>query len=174
MGTDKAHTRLNGRTLIDWVFTALSQVVPEVIVVGRQTAGGLPSVPDAFPGGRGPGAGVATGLMEGKGRSILVVGVDQPWVRPATLAALLDIRPRPATPVDGHFQVTCATYPPRSLPVLEEAARTEGSLQPTIPLLGGTPVPPEQWKGWGEDGRSWFSVNVPEDLLEGLRRYGAP
>jgi hypothetical protein len=26
----------------------------------------------------------------------------------------------------------------------------------------------------GEDGRSWFSVNTPEDLAEGLGRYGTP
>ncbi len=174
MGKDKAKVLLDGRTLLDWVFAALSQVVSEVVVVGRETAEGIPSVPDALPGSRGPSAGIVTALLEAKGRPILVVGVDQPWVRPSTLAALLDVRPQPATPLDGHFQVTCATYPARSLPILEEAARSEGSLQPTIPLLGGTAVPPEQWRSWGEDGRSWFSVDTPESLSEGLHRYGAP
>lgn len=174
MGSDKAETILEGRTLLDWVFTALSRVVSEVVVAGRQTAKGVRSIPDTLPGGRGPSAGIITGLMETRGRSILVVAVDQPWVRPATLAALLDVRPQPATPLDGRFQVTCSTYTARSLPILEEAARREGSLQPTIPLLGGTVIPPEQWRSWGEDGRSWFSVDTPEDLREGLRLYGAP
>lgn len=174
MGRDKAKTILEGRTLLDWVHTALSQVVSEVVVAGRQTAEGVRSIPDTLPGGRGPSAGIITGLTESKGRSILVVAVDQPWVRPSTLAALLEVRPRPATPLDGHFQVTCATYPTRSLSILEEAARSEGSLQTIIPRLGGTAIPPGQWRAWGEDGRSWFSVDTPEDLAEGLRRYGSP
>jgi len=174
MGRDKATTTLEGRTLFDWVYTALSQVVPEVVVAGRQAIQGVRSIPDTLAGGRGPSAGIITGLMEAKGRSILVVAVDQPWVRPATLAALLDVRPQPATPLDGRFQVTCSTYTPRCIPILEEAARKEGSLQPVIPQLEGTAIPPEHWRSWGEDGRSWFSVDTPGDLQEGRSRYGAP
>ena len=174
MGQDKAGVLLHGRTLLDRVFRALSQVVSEVVVVGRETAGDLPSIPDALPASPGPSAGIATGLRVAGGRSVLVVGVDQPWIRPATLAALLEVRPSPAAPLDGRLQVTCATYPPRSLPLLEEAARKERSLQPVIPRLGGTAVAPEQWRSWGEDGRSWHSVDTPEDLQEGLRRYGVP
>ncbi len=174
MGGDKAKVTLEGHTLLDWVSRALSQVVSEILVVGREQAEGVPAVADALPGTPGPSAGIVTGLMEAKGRSILVVAVDQPWVRPSTLAALLDVRPQPATPLDRHFQVTCSTYGGRSLSILKEAARTQGSLQPVIPKLGGTVVRPEQWRCWGEDGRSWFSVDTPENLQEGRRRYGAP
>lgn len=174
MGKDKAEVLLEGRTLLGWVFAALSQVVSEVLVVGREAAGGIPSIPDAVPGGRGPSAGIVTALMEAGGSPILVVGVDQPWVRPATLAALLDVQPQPAIPSDGYLQVTCATYPARSLPILDEAARRQGSLQPTIPRLGGTAIPPGQWRSWDEDGRSWFSVDTPEALSRGLKRYGPP
>ena len=174
MGRDKANTSLDGRTLMEWVIAALSQVVSDVVVVGREAAAGIRARPDALPGRRGPSAGIVTGLMEAQGRAILVVGVDQPWVRPATLAALLEIHPQPATPLDERFQVTCATYPARSLPLLEETARTQQSLQPTIPRLGGVTVPRRRWRSWGEDGRSWFSVDTPEDLEDGLRRYGVP
>jgi molybdopterin-guanine dinucleotide biosynthesis protein A len=174
MGTDKALTILEGRTMLEWVFTALSQIVSEVVVVGRQTAEGLRSLPDAVAGRRGPSAGIVTGLLEAGGRAILVVGVDQPWVQPSTLAALLEINPQPATPVDRRLQVTCATYPASSLNLLRDAAQSQQSLQPVIPNLGGTVVPPEQWRSWGEDGRSWFSVDTPKDLREGLGRYGAP
>lgn len=160
--------------MLDWVFAALSQVVSEVVVVGRETAEGIRSVPDAVAGRRGPSAGIVTGLMKAGGRSVLVVGVDQPWVRPATLAAILDVHPQPAVPMDRHYQVTCGAYPARSLPLLEEAARTQRSLQPVIPRLRGTVVAAPVWRSWGEDGRSWFSVDTPHNLQEGLRRYGPP
>ena len=174
MGRDKAKILLDGRTLLDWVHAAVCQVVSEVIVVGREEAGGIPAIPDAPSGGRGPSAGIATALRAAGGRSILVLGVDQPWVRPSTLTALLGVRPQPATPMDHQYQVTCATYSPTSLSRLTEVADEKRSLQPEIPLLGGTAIPPERWRSWGEDGRSWFSVDTPEDLTEGLRRYGIP
>jgi len=174
MGRDKAMALLDGRTLLDWVAAAVSQVVSEVIVAGRGEAGSLRAVPDALPGGRGPSAGIVTGLTAARGGSILVVGVDQPWVRPATLAALLGVRPQPAIPLDGQHQVTCATYPARSLSLLTAIARDQRSLQPEAPLFDGTVVLPERWRSWGEDGRSWFSVDSPDDLQEGLRRYGVP
>ena len=174
MGADKAKAILDGRTLLDWVAAAVSQVVSEVLVVGREEAGAVPAVPDALPGGRGPSAGIVTALMAAKGRSIVVVGVDQPWVRPDTLAAILSVRPQPAVPLDHQYQVTCAAYPASSLSRLAATAREKRSLQPEVPLLGGTVIPPERWRSWGEDGRSWFSVDTPEDLREGLRRYGSP
>ena len=174
MGTDKAQIRLGERTLLEWVLAALSPVVSEVVVAGRRSAEGVRSIPDVLAGSRGPSAGIISGLREAKGRPVLVVAVDQPWVRSSTLAALLEVHPQPATPFDGRLQVTCATYPAGSLPLLEETARAEQSLQPAIPRLGGTVIPPEQWRSWGEDGRSWFSVDTPEDLQEGLRRYGVP
>lgn len=174
MGRDKAKAMLDGRTLLDWVAAAVSQVVSEVVVVGRQEAEGIRAIPDALPGGRGPSAGIVTGLTAAGGGPVLVVGVDQPWVRPATLAALLGVRPRPAIPMDGQYQVTCATYPATSRSALTAIARDQRSLQPEAPLLGGTVVFPGSWRSWGEDGRSWFSVDSPEDLREGLRRYGVP
>ena len=174
MGRDKAMTLLDGRTLLDWVSASLSQVVSEVMVVGREEAEGLRAIPDALPGSRGPSAGIVTGLMAAGGGPILVVGVDQPWVRPATLAALLEVRPQPAIPMDGQYQVTCATYPAKSLSHLTAIARGQRSLQPEAPLLDGTVIFGERWRSWGEDGRSWFSVDSPGDLQEGLRRYGGP
>ena len=174
MGRDKAMTLLDGRTLLDWVSAALSQVVSEVIVVGRKEAGGMRAIPDALPGGRGPSAGIVTGLREAGGGPIVVLGVDQPWVRSATLAALLGVRPQPAIPMDGQYQVTCATYSAASLCLLTAIARDQRSLQPEAPLLEGTVVFADRWRSWGEDGRSWFSVDSPEDLQEGLRRYGVP
>ena len=156
------------------VVAAVSQVVSEVLVVGREEAGTAPAVPDALPGGRGPSAGIVTALMTSEGRPIVAVGVDQPWVRPNTLDALLSVRPQPAVPLDHQYQVTCAAYPASSLSRLAATAREKRSLQPEVPLLGGTVIHPERWLSWGEDGRSWFSVDTLEDLQEGLRRYGSP
>lgn len=174
MGRDKAGIVLGGRPLLEWVYLSLSAVVGEVMVVGRREAGDLRAIPDAPAVGGGPAAGIATALMAAGGRPVLVVGVDQPWVRPATLAALLRVPRQPATPFDERYQVTCATYTAGDLSLLEETARRGGSLQSVVPRLGGTAVSPEQWRSWGEDGRSWFSVDTPQALSDGIRRYGVP
>jgi hypothetical protein len=34
-------------------------------------------------------------------------------------------------------------------------------------------VTPDTWVSWGEDGRSWFSVDTTEDLAVGLRRFSS-
>ena len=32
----------------------------------------------------------------------------------------------------------------------------------------------DTWTDWGEDGRSWFSVDERQDIARGLERYGPP
>ena len=38
----------------------------------------------------------------------------------------------------------------------------------------GDEVAPQTWMDWGEDGRSWFSVDEPRRITLGLERFGPP
>ena len=40
--------------------------------------------------------------------------------------------------------------------------------------MGVVEVEPTSWQAWGEDGRSWFSVDAPQDLTVGTERFGLP
>jgi molybdopterin-guanine dinucleotide biosynthesis protein A len=162
MGTDKAMVEIAGRPLLAWVEEALRAVCDSVMISGR--ADGLADP----PGLHGPLAGVAAALR--LGQPILAVAVDQPWVRRETLAALAALGGT-AVPLDGGIrQVTCARYSPE----LAGPALVASSIQALLDREPYQAVSAEEWRTWGEDGRSWYSVDDPQALEDGLRRFGRP
>ena len=162
MGRDKALVDLEGRPLVAWVTEALSMVCPTVLIAGRPW-GGFEVIADE-PGLVGPRAGLAAAI--GLGDDVLLVAVDQPWVRVETLAALAS-RARTSVPsAEGVPQVTCALYGRRL------TVSGNGSLQDLVDP--DDLVAEEVWREWGEDGRSWFSLDRPTDLEAGLARFGTP
>jgi molybdopterin-guanine dinucleotide biosynthesis protein A len=172
MGRDKALVLLEGRPFIAWVVDALEAVCPRVLVAGRVTGWeGRPGIED-LPGVRGPLAGLAAALREGE--EVLLLAVDQPWVRSSTLVALGQIGGTVVPVSDGVRQVTCALYSPSlaSLAAIETARG--GSLQSMLDQAPVTEVDPLEWASWDEDGRSWFSVDTPADLRRGRKLFGTP
>ncbi len=175
MGIDKAVVDVAGRPMIEWVADALMAVCDSVIVAGRDgLLSGLQCFPDGRPSVRGPLAGLATGLALG-GDRVLVLGVDQPFVEVRTLERLLALPgSMPVVPIDEQRQVTCAVYPAALLPEAERETKVGGSIQSLLDRVRHRSVIREEWTDWGEDGRSWFSVDTPEDLAVGLARWGPP
>ncbi len=173
MGTDKALVEVAGRPMIEWVASALGQVCAKVIVVGRRgRLAGLTCVPDAQARVRGPLAGLATALATADD-DVLLVAVDQPFLRVETLGRLLDLAAA-AVPIDGARQVTCALYPASWQAEVAQEIAIGGSVQSLLDRLSHTRVASAEWRGWGEDGRSWFSVDTREAIDEGLGRFGPP
>jgi molybdopterin-guanine dinucleotide biosynthesis protein A len=178
MGADKALAEVAGRPMVEWVADAVRAVTPDVVVVGRSgNLAGLECVPDDHPARRGPLAGLATALRIADDRPVLLVAVDQPWVRVDSLRALLE----PAGPLHavvpiagGARQITCAVYPDSWLEraVAEDAA--DGSIQSLLDDLLYRPIEEPEWRSWGEDGRSWFSVDTEPALEEGKALFGPP
>ncbi len=176
MGTDKALVPVGGIPMVEWVAAALSVVVDEVVIVGRdQSLSGIPAIPDLRPEPRGPLAGLVTALHNAAGRPVLLVAVDQPLVRPVTLQGLLDLLHQDAVvPVDGGArQSTCAAYPAQWATPADREDRAGGSIQSLLDRLPYREVGPEEWASWGEDGRSWHSVDTPEAAAVALDRYPA-
>jgi molybdopterin-guanine dinucleotide biosynthesis protein A len=162
MGTDKAAVEVGGRSMLDWVESALAAVCDRVVISGRP--GGVAD----SPGMHGPLAGLAACLAWDE--PLLVVAVDQPWVRVETLRALGAI-PGTAVPVDGGVrQVTCARYAPD---VAVEARRVR-SIQKLLDAVPFRAIAEPEWSSWGEDGRSWYSADDGAALARGLERYGPP
>jgi len=168
MGQDKADVIVAGHPMMWWVVAALEAVADRVVVAGRAEGwDGHPGLADPT-GMAGPLAGLAAGLR--LGQPVLLVAVDQPWVRAATLSKLAAIR-ETAVPVHAERrQVTCAVYHPELAALVQEAGSLQGLLDLERPLEITEPV----WRSWGEDGRSWFSVDRPEDIEIGLDRFGEP
>ena len=66
---------------------------------------------------------------------------------------------------DGHPQVTCAVYRHQCRPVLEDMfGEGEYKLRKLLTRVTTTFVPEPGWTEWGEDGRSWRSLDTPDEL----------
>lgn len=179
MGTDKALTELDGRTMLDWVARTLATVTDRVIVAGepRPSAGELEFLADSGAPHRGPLAGIATAMQALDSNALLVVvAVDQPWVRTKTLDAILaQFDGRAVVPVpDGIRQTTCAVYPVDHELAATRELNAGGSIQSMLDRTAFDPFTESAAESCGEDGRSWFSVNTATDLEEGRLRYGPP
>jgi molybdopterin-guanine dinucleotide biosynthesis protein A len=173
MGFDKAGAVIAGRTMLEHVIAATSRI-GSPIVIGRDTAPDpTPAVRDGRIGARGPLTGLETALRLNPGRTIVLVAVDHPFVRPETLEHLLAVEGEAVVPVDdGWQQVTCAVYRPAfveaATEVLDAGCR---SIITALDRASVTLVDERTWSAWGEDGRSWYSVDSPDRITEGIRRY---
>ena len=171
MGSDKAIIDVAGRPMIDHVTSALSEVCTDLVVIGRRgELNGIPCVPDDHPGRLGPAAGVATALRVADGRAALVVAVDQPFLRTETLRKLV-MEPLTTVPHDQVLQIACALYSADASQSISDAVERGLPLWKAIRDTARI-VEKDEWQTWGEDGRSWFSVDTPEKLDDGLRRFG--
>lgn len=176
MGSDKALVDVGGKPMIEWTAAAVRTVVSDVIGVGRRDrAGSVVAVPDDALPTAGTLAGLVTALRRSP-TSVLLIAVDQPWLRADTLRELIAIPgEQPVVPSDQNTrQVTCAIYPQAVLGEAEEEANRGGSIQSLLDRIEHVEVDEASWRVWGEDGRSWFSVDTPQDVGEGLKRYGIP
>lgn len=177
MGTDKAFVEINGLAMAEIVATSLREVCDRALVAGRaQGLAGLPGIPDPDASNRGPLAGLVAGLEAAGSGVVVLTAVDQPWVRPDTLRHLIALySDLPVVPVvEGSRQTTCAVYPTDITPAAREELMAAGSIQTLLDRVAFQPVLEEEWASWGEDGRSWFSIDTPEALEEGLSRFGRP
>lgn len=174
MGFDKAMARVGTSTMLEAVIKAVAPI-GDVVVVGRTEApDGVPAIPDRRQGARGPIAGLETVLRLDPGRTVVLVAVDHPFVRHQTINELLALEGDAVVPVaDGWQQVTCAVYRPAFLAATTDVLDAgDHSIITALDRTNTQLVPESVWLAWGEDGRSWFSVDSRERLEEGLQRYG--
>lgn len=173
MGRDKADVVVSGTTMLQKVAEALASVADRIVLLGPDRTG-WECWPDSVHA-QGPLAGIATALARTSTGRVALVAVDHPFVRPGLLGDLVAIESElPVVPVDetGVRQVTCAIYPKAIADAAMEEAAAGGSIQTLLDRVSFRPVTPHEWQAWGEDGRSWFSVDSPEALDHAESAYG--
>jgi molybdopterin-guanine dinucleotide biosynthesis protein A len=174
MGTDKASYVVRGRTMLEWVVDAARATLGEVVIVGRtQAAPHTRAIPDSGGSRRGPLSGIVTAL-EALRSPIVAIAVDQPLIRVQTLQRLAaEGDPTlAAVPIDnGWEQVTCARYPLEVLDAARQELDAGGNIRNLFRSLDAVRIEPATWRRWGEDGRSWFSIDEPGDVVTAERRF---
>lgn len=173
MGRDKAVVDVAGRTMLELVLETAG-IVGEPLLVGWSGGdGGVAAIPDLRPGPMGPLAGLEAALVWARGRDVVLLAVDQPFVRAETLESLLGEPGEAVVPLAGGWlQATCAVYRDACLDRVKALlGAEERSLQRLLAAVAKNVVDEPTWRGWGEDGRSWFSIDTLERLEEGLVRY---
>jgi molybdopterin-guanine dinucleotide biosynthesis protein A len=173
IGGDKAMVELEGRPLLHYPLSVLRAVLDEVAVVAKQSTL-LPSLDveiaiwlDAEEP-RHPLAGVVQALRCARGRPVVIVAGDMPFVTRGLVAALARERSRGAVAVvpraAGRLQPLCARYEPRALSALAScdfaspAGDVVAALDPRI----------VEWP----DEEPFFTVNGPEDILQAAALLG--
>jgi len=172
MGRDKASVLVAGTSMLKRVEIALTPVVDRIVILGPDREG-WECWPDSVHA-EGPLAGIATALSRTATERIVVVAVDHPFVRSDFLRRIVAIESElPVVPVDetGVRQVTCAVYPVSIAAAAVEEAAGGGSIQTLLDRVSFRPVAPDEWRGWGEDGRSWFSIDSDSALAEAQGRF---
>ena len=172
MGSDTALVEVAGRPMAGWVADAMAGF-DRVVMVGRHRGvAGLEAIPDLHPGPAGPLNGLQTALTVFR-QPLVAVAVDQPLVRSGTLARLAELAAadRTAVCIDERPQVTCAAYSTDCLDDADRVLRSGGSIQQMLRSVPWTRVERDVWSSWGEDGRSWFSMDSQDAIVAAERRF---
>jgi molybdopterin-guanine dinucleotide biosynthesis protein A len=173
LGRSKALLRLNGRTLLEHVILALSQVYSEdrlLLVAARPEEVawvGLQCVNIAAQD-KGPLAALIEALRHSPDQHNLVVACDLPFLSPEVLALLLARLPGQLAvipEIGGYLEPLCAAYSQAALPLLEDQFQ-QGvfGLQTAASRLSPLLLPEQTIRLFDPFLRSFFHINTAEDL----------
>ncbi len=172
MGRDKALMELNGKPMFSHVVSILTAAGCEPVIIGREDIDDVAFADDDEPGRRGPASGLATAMRLAEGRDVVLVGTDQPLLRPESVRALLSLDGDAVVPVAaGVRQATCAVYrtPCREVLTGLLAATDSPPLQRLLDRVSTREVGVDEWSAWGEGGESWWSLNTAADVRDAQR-----
>lgn len=181
MGRDKTRLALGGVTLIERVLAAAAPLGWPRQVLANQPELladlGIPVHADLRPG-LGPLGGLHTALTLAAPAAVLLLAGDLPFLTPAFLAFLVQLRGGwPAVVPQGPrgLQPLCAIYGPECLPVVTTALdRGDLRAQSLAEQLQPRLVASQEWRPYDPEGRLLDNLNTPEDYQAALGRLEEP
>ncbi len=177
-GRDKASARLWGRTLLQWVVSALEPVSDQFVIVkavGQElplVGSGKPwSAADDLYEGRGPLAGLVTGFAAADTDLAFAISCDAPLVRPELVHLLIanaEASDIVCPLVEAHLQPLVALYRVEAcLPVFREAVEANRlKITTAFGPLRMKVVDEGEVRSVDPDLRSFRNANRPETLAE--------
>jgi len=179
MGSDKATLLLGNQTLLQHVIVALQPIFPQILVSVRQPRPdiALPQISDEYINA-GPLAGLCAGLAQAGTPWIFAVATDMPFVQPALIEQLAQLRAghQAVVPVvHGHPQPLAAFYAASCLEPIRTMLENEGthSLRSALERLKTLYVNEADLLPADPGLRSFFDLDTPRDLAA-AKRSGEP
>lgn len=170
MKQDKGLILLQGKMMIEHIIEKAKEVTESIIIITEDPAYlqfGLPCFADTFPG-KGPLAGIYSGLLHSSTVKNLVLGCDTPFLSGRILAALrdhCDTEDALVTEHNGKAEPLCAVYDRSCIPHFRKALEAE-RLKITVALQGLKTVyisfDREDWM----TKELFANINTPEELNE--------
>ncbi len=168
MGQPKPLVELAGRRLIDYPIESARRAGLETVVVAKGGSALPPLevvVVEEPREPRHPLCGIVAALQHGRGRDIVVVGCDMPFVTAEVLAALAALEDHLAVPsVGGRLEPLLARYGSELLDPLVQSLGAMRPLYETISVLAPTVLGDEWLSGFGDSDRLAFNINDAADL----------
>ncbi len=177
LGRDKASEPVDGRPLLQWVAERLEQAAAEIVVV-KAAGQRLPSIATRTPlkvtedilPGRGPLAGIHSGLQSASHELSIAVGCDMPLLCVPLLRRLCELAEGYDVVMPtrgGQPQPLHAVYRRSCVAAMEKELRA--GRHRVISFLGAIRVRyvgEEEWASYDGEGLSFFNVNTEEDLRQ--------
>jgi len=167
MGAPKATIELGGVALGERAARALRGAGLEVKWVAKEG--------DALPESaasvwiesrpeRHPLAGILEALERARGKAVVVIACDMPFVAPALVADLAGREGTVVPETGGRLHPLLARYDPEATAALTAGYEARASLHEAVRDAGATIVPESEVARFGDPERLLFNVNSPADL----------
>lgn len=173
MGAAKATVELGGRPLVAWPLAAAARAGLEAVVVAKPGSE-LPAL--AVPVWREPAApshplaGLVCALERARGRPVVAVACDMPFLAPELLARLARLEATAAAArVGGRLEPFPGRYTAAALPVLRAALDREAPVREALAELAPAELGEEELRAFGDPARMVVSVNTPAELAAAER-----
>jgi molybdopterin-guanine dinucleotide biosynthesis protein A len=182
LGQDKRFLMLGGKSSLQRVLDAYQNLFDEILIVADShkpfQSVRVRVVEDLIPGAATLG-GLYTGLFHAAGDRVFAGAVDMPCLSPATIKIVLEHAERGdiiIPELNGKLQPMHAVYSKACLPYLKELIdRSRLKVQDlcAIPQLRVHRLPQSMFEAVDPELRSFFNINMPEDLAVARRWFEA-
>ncbi|MCB1256135.1 MAG: molybdenum cofactor guanylyltransferase, partial [Microthrixaceae bacterium] len=157
----------DGVAILDRVVAAATEIVDEVIILGR-SHGSVRSVSEPEPR-LGPLNAIAFGMQACPSDLVAVIAGDHPWIQPGLLSLLIArIGQHDAVvPIDrtGRAQPLVAVYHSRMAQQMSDAvSQGERSISRFVESIDANWVTPEEWEQADPGGLSFLDIDTHDDI----------
>ena len=174
LGGNKALQVIGGKTLMQWVIDRLATLTTEIVIatahgeaIPYSSSATIKTVADSYAG-KGPLAGIYSGLLASSSSQAIVVGCDTPFLSVGLLeymtqtSATFDVVvPR----IKGKVEPLCAAYSKNCLaPIRELLKQNELKIIKLFPMARVRYIEEDDIDRFDPEHLSFFNINSQDDL----------